>query len=124
MSASRLKSYVADVGCTGAHVAVTPTDPRRQLLLQLFQAALKRVDGRRCTDAAWRARAAAAPLPVWTAAVGKAASAMALDAHDALGAAQERVLLITKDLHVPPEARALPGVEIHESANTLSRSEE
>jgi glycerate 2-kinase len=98
---------------------VSSTDPRRQLLLELFQAGLKRVDGRRCTAAALRAASAAAPRRVWTAAVGKAASAMALGAHDALARAQERVLLITKDGHVPPEARALPGVEIHESAHPL-----
>jgi glycerate 2-kinase len=66
-----------------------------------------------------RAAGAWRPLRVWTAAVGKAASAMALGAHDALGSAQERLLLITKDGHVPPEARALPGVEIHESSHPL-----
>jgi hydroxypyruvate reductase len=98
---------------------VTSTDPRRQLLLELFQAALARVEGRRCTAAALRAAPAWHPLRVWTAAVGKAASAMALGAHDALGVTQERVLLITKDGHVHPEARALPGVEIHESAHPL-----
>jgi glycerate 2-kinase len=88
-------------------------------LLQLFQAGLARVEGRHCTAAALCASAAWRPLRVWTAAVGKAASAMALGAHDALGRAQERLLLITKDGHVPPEARALPGAEIHESAHPL-----
>jgi glycerate 2-kinase len=101
----------------GAQAAVTLTDPRRQLLLELFQAGLARVEGRHCTAAALRAASAWRPLKVWTAAVGKAASAMALGAHDALGSAQERLLLITKDGHVPPEARALPGAEIHESAH-------
>jgi hydroxypyruvate reductase len=98
---------------------VTSNDPRRQLLLELFQAALARVEGRHCTAAALRAAPAWRPRRVWTAAVGKAASSMALGAHDALGVAQERVLLITKDGHVPPEARALPGVEIYESAHPL-----
>lgn len=42
---------------------------------------------------------------------------MALGAHDALGASQERLLLITKDGHVAPEAFGLPGAEIHESAH-------
>jgi hydroxypyruvate reductase len=98
---------------------VTSTDPRRQLLLELFQAGLTRVEGRRCTAAALRDAAASHPLRVWTAAVGKAASAMALGADDALGTAQERVLLITKDGHVAPEARLLPGVEIHETAHPL-----
>jgi hydroxypyruvate reductase len=98
---------------------VTSNDPRRQLLLELFQAALARVEGRHCTAAALRAAVLWRPRRVWTAAVGKAASSMALGAHDALGVVQERVLLITKDGHVPPEARALPGVEIHESAHPL-----
>jgi hydroxypyruvate reductase len=98
---------------------VTSTDPRRKLLLELFQAALTRVDGRRCTAEALRGAATAQAPRVWTAAVGKAASAMALGAGDALGAAQERVLLITKDGHVSPEARLLPGVEILESAHPL-----
>ena len=96
---------------------MTLTDPRRRLLLELFQAGLARVEGRHCTAAALRAASAWRPLKVWTAAVGKAASAMALGAHDALGSAQERLLLITKDGHVPPEARALPGAEVHESAH-------
>lgn len=56
---------------------------------------------------------------VWIAAIGKAASAMALGAHDVLGASVERVLMITKDGHVEPEAYALPGVEIHESAHPV-----
>ncbi|HEY4773003.1 MAG TPA: DUF4147 domain-containing protein, partial [Steroidobacteraceae bacterium] len=97
---------------------MTSSDPRRQLLLELFQAGLTRVEGRRCTGAALRA-AAWRPLRVWTAAVGKAASAMALGAYDVLGAAQQRLLLITKDGHVAPEARALPGAEFHESAHPL-----
>jgi glycerate 2-kinase len=87
------------------------------LLLELFQAGVMRVEGRRCTAAALRASGAARPARVWTAAVGKAASSMALGARDALGASQERLLLITKDGHVAPEAFGLPGAEIHESAH-------
>ena len=34
---------------------------------------------------------------------------MALGAHDALGASQERLLLITKDGHVAPEAFGIAG---------------
>src|SRR5580700_9069127 len=117
-SADPSSSYVADIGCPGARVAVTSSDPRRKLLLELFQAGLARVEGGRCTSAALRAMAWR-PLRVWSAAVGKAASSMALGAYDALGGVQERVLLITKDGHVAPEARALPGVEIHESAHPL-----
>jgi hydroxypyruvate reductase len=70
-------------------------DPRRELLLGLFQAGLARVDGRRCVSAALTREAPAAP--VYVAAVGKAATAMALGAHDALGGAIERTLIITRD---------------------------
>ena len=93
-------------------------DPRRQLLLELFQAGVTRVDGRRCTREALRTQSSGAKR-VWTAAVGKAASAMALGAYDALGAAQERILIITKDGHVDPETRRLPGAEIYESSHPL-----
>jgi hydroxypyruvate reductase len=98
---------------------VTSIDPRRQLLLELFQAGLARVDGRRCTRDALCGVAIGPTARVWTAAIGKAASAMTLGARDALGAAQERVLLITKDGHVDPEARLLPDAEIYESAHPL-----
>jgi len=98
---------------------VTLIDPRRQLLLELFQAGVTRVEGRRCTAAALRTGAAAGAARIWTAAIGKAASAMALGAHDALGDSQERILLVTKDGHVAPETRLLPGAEIYESAHPL-----
>jgi glycerate 2-kinase len=98
---------------------VTSSDPRRQLLLELFQAGVSRVDGRRCTAETLRTAAALRARRVWTAAVGKAASAMALGARDALGASQEQILLITKDGHVDAEARVLPGAEIYESAHPL-----
>ena len=44
---------------------------------------------------------------------------MALGAHDALGDAIKRVLIITKDDHVAPQAQRLPGVEIHESSHPV-----
>ena len=97
---------------------MTSIDPRRQLLLELFQTGVTRVDGRRCTREALRTMTASNGR-VWTAAIGKAASAMALGAHDALGACQERILLITKDGHVDPAARLLPGAEIYESSHPL-----
>ena len=74
--------------------AAAAIDPRRELLLALFQAGLARVDGRRCVR---EALAAGASGPVWLAAVGKAATAMALGAHDALAGAIERTLIITRD---------------------------
>ena len=70
-------------------------DPRRNLLLELFQAGLARVHGRNCVRAALTPAAPA--MPVWVAAVGKAATAMALGAHDALGSAIERTLIITRE---------------------------
>jgi glycerate 2-kinase len=57
--------------------------------------------------------------PVWIAAIGKAASAMTLGAHDVLGVSIERTLVITKDDHVAPQLHALPNVEIHESAHPV-----
>ena len=44
---------------------------------------------------------------------------MVLGAHDALGPALERTLLITKDGHVAPQAHALPNVEIFESSHPM-----
>jgi glycerate 2-kinase len=81
--------------CTGAELAEA-TDPRRRLLLELLQAGLQRVDGRRCVREALR-RTTAPAAHVWVAAVGKAAVSMALGAHDALGGAIERTLIITHD---------------------------
>lgn len=54
----------------------------------------------------------AAPLaaPVWIAAVGKAATSMALGAQDALGAAIERTLIITRDAQPLCEFRIAPQV--------------
>jgi hydroxypyruvate reductase len=90
-------------------------EARRRILLELFQAGLARVDGRRCVNEALRPSAA----PVWVAAIGKAASSMALGAHDALGGSIKRVLVVTKDAHVAPQIHSLPGVEIHESAHPV-----
>lgn len=78
-------------------------DPRRELLLGLFQAGLARVDGRRCVRSALADQALAAP--VYLAAVGKAAATMALGAHDVLDSAIERTLIITRDA---PDLSAFP----------------
>jgi len=91
--------------CAGAELADAP-DPRRELLLGLWQAALQRVDGRRCVREALTGLAPA-PARVWLAAVGKAAESMALGAHEALGAAIERTLLITRD--APTAAQFVAG---------------
>ena len=81
--------------CAGAEPA-DASDPRRELLLGLLRAGLERVDGRRCVREALTEPAAAA-AHVWLAAIGKAAESMALGAHEALGAAIERTLLIARD---------------------------
>jgi glycerate 2-kinase len=94
---------------------VNSTDPRRRLLLELFQSGLDSVSGRRSVAKALSGSAG----PVWIAAIGKAASAMTLGAHDVLGVSIERTLVITKDDHVAPQLHALPNVEIHESAHPV-----
>ena len=101
---------------------MTARDPRRHLLLTLLRAALAAVDGRACTRAALTAQAGtllAGAGEVRVAAVGKAAAAMALGAHDALKERIARTLIITKDGHVDPQARQLPAVEIHESGHPV-----
>jgi len=93
---------------------------RRSLLLELLHAGLERVEGRRCVRATLLARPPAPPgTPVWAAAIGKAASAMALGAVDALGSSLERLLVVTKSGHLAPELLALRGVEAHESAHPV-----
>lgn len=91
--------------------------PQRRVLLELLRTALAAVDGRRCTYEALRARAL--ERPVWAAAVGKAAAAMALGAADALGARLERLLLVTKDGHAGAEVLRIAGVEVHESGHPV-----
>jgi hydroxypyruvate reductase len=94
-------------------------DWRHRLLLDLLQAGLARVDGRRCVREALRARPLPPDVPVWAAAVGKAASAMALGAVDALGPTLERLLVITKAGHLAPELLSLSHVEAHEGAHPV-----
>ena len=101
--------------CAGAELGPS-SDPRRELLLSLLQAALACVDGRRCVREALAGGGAGEALgaegPVWLAAVGKAAPAMALGALDALGARVTRALVITREAHTPPELERVRGVEI------------
>lgn len=92
-------------------------DARRRLLLDLLQAALSAVHGRTVTRAALAGRTD--PRPVHLAAVGKAAASMALGAHDALGAALESTLIITKDGHAEAAARQLPSVEVIEASHPV-----
>jgi hydroxypyruvate reductase len=100
---------------------VTDNDPRRQLLLELLQAGLAAVDGRRRTaDTLKPLIAASNPATRYhVAAVGKAACAMALGAHDALGGSILRMLIIAKDGHLEVGVESLPGVEIMESSHPM-----
>ncbi len=88
-------------------------NPRR-LLLELFDAALRAVDGRACVARHLRERAIQPPVEVF--AIGKAASGMALGARDALGSGIGRMLVITKTGHSDPELEG-PGVLQLESAH-------
>ncbi|HEY7996500.1 MAG TPA: DUF4147 domain-containing protein [Steroidobacteraceae bacterium] len=85
-------------------------------MLALFQAALERVEGARCVRAALQPEAAALTAPVWVAAVGKAAGAMARGAYEALGAAIEHTLIITA---AGAEAASAAAVEVWRGAHPL-----
>jgi glycerate 2-kinase len=100
---------------------VSGSDPRRQLLLELLQAGLAAVDGRRRTAECLTALigATGAQQSYHVAAVGKAACAMALGARDALGASILRMLIIAKDGHLEAALSALPAVEVIESSHPL-----
>ena len=81
---------------------MTDSTVARRLLLEVFAAALRAVDGRTVVGRALAAR----PLdgPVWICAIGKAAQSMALGACDVLGSRVLGGLLITKSGHVDPSA--------------------
>jgi len=73
----------------------------RQALTEIYAAAVQAADGQRCTRTALEAR----PLqgPVWLAAIGKAAGAMAAGAIDALGRQVISSLVVTKDRTSVPQ---------------------
>jgi glycerate 2-kinase len=76
------------------------------------------VDGRRCVSHALRTATAHADRPIWIAAIGKAAFAMAAGAHEALGPAIERTLIITRDR--PPATLSAPvAAEVLYAAHPL-----
>jgi glycerate 2-kinase len=78
------------------------------LLLALLEGALKRVSGRASVRTALEKKALTGP--VWVAAVGKAATSMALGAQDVLKGAIERTLIITRDAEPLKEFRTPPEV--------------
>ena len=101
----------------GTQMTADAIDPRRELLLMLLQAGLRRVDGRRCV----REALASAPevAPVWVAAVGKAAVTMALGAHEALGTAIESTLVITRDGEGLSELTTRTDAEVYLSSHPV-----
>jgi hydroxypyruvate reductase len=88
----------------------------RRVLLELFDAALRAVDGRACVARFLRESRIEPPIEVF--AVGKAASAMALGARDVLGGGIERMLVITKIGHSDPALEG-HGVRQLESAHPV-----
>jgi hydroxypyruvate reductase len=88
----------------------------RRVLLELFDAAIRAVDGRKSVELALRDFG---PRPVAVFAIGKAASAMARGAQAALGARIVELLVITKDGHVDPELMRLPCATILETAHPV-----
>jgi hydroxypyruvate reductase len=95
--------------------AAASMNPRR-ILLELFDAALRAVDGRESVRIALQARI---PGPVAVFAVGKAASAMTLGARDALGDAIESTFVVTKDGHVDPRLTRNSSTTILETAHPV-----
>lgn len=88
----------------------------RRILLELFDAALRAVDGRACV--ARFLREANVQPPVELFAIGKAASSMARGARDVLGPGIERMLIITKLGHSDPALEG-PGVTQLESPHPM-----
>jgi hydroxypyruvate reductase len=87
----------------------------RRVLLELFDSALRAVDGRECVEELLR-HSPGKRASVF--AIGKAASAMALGAQGALGARIEELFVVTKEGHVDPQLHGA-GVTILESAHPV-----
>ena len=83
-----------------------------------MQTGLHAVDGRRCVHQALRAGPPTTG-PVWVAAVGKAAWAMAAGACEALGSRVERTLIITRDASPPGSPLPGAGAEVLYGAHPL-----
>jgi glycerate 2-kinase len=89
----------------------------RRILLELFDAALRAVDGRACVAKFLERAKIGTRVEVF--AIGKAASSMALGAHDALAARIDGTLVITKDGHVDPGLARTPRVTAFECAHPV-----
>jgi glycerate 2-kinase len=89
----------------------------RRILLDVFDVALRAVDGRASVDRFLRETQLPGPIEIF--AIGKAASSMARGAQVALGSAVERMLVITKDGHTDPALDAVFGVTQLQSAHPV-----
>jgi hydroxypyruvate reductase len=87
----------------------------RRFLFELFDAALRAVDGRCVVERFLRAPPASESVAIF--AIGKAASAMTCGAHAALAGSIVETLVITKDGHGGPELERLPGTTLLETAH-------
>lgn len=88
----------------------------RRVLVEIFDSALRAVDGRACTARFLRGHKLS---DVAVFAVGKAAAAMALGAHDALGNAIRSTLVVTKHGHSDPELSRIRGALQLEAAHPV-----
>jgi hydroxypyruvate reductase len=88
----------------------------RRVLLELFDAAIRAVDGHTCVAAALRALE---PGPVELFAIGKAAAAMTRGAYAALGEHIGQALLVTKDGHADPEVSRFANLTLMECAHPV-----
>ncbi len=92
----------------------------RRLLLDMYAAAIERVNGRACVARFLSSSPVGAVAPrVAIAAVGKAAGSMTLGALDALGRRVQQALVITKTDHVEAELAQHTLVELLESAHPV-----
>jgi glycerate 2-kinase len=89
----------------------------RHTLLELLDAGLRAVHGRTAVEA--HLPRLVQPRHAQVFAIGKAASSMARGARTVLGDAIQQMLVITKDGHVDPELRDVPGITVIESAHPL-----
>jgi len=92
----------------------------RHTVLELFDAALRAVDGRTCVERVLRYSGYEGMIAIF--AVGKAASAMTLGALQSFGDQVESALVITKDGHVDPALSADARVTVIESAHPMPDS--
>jgi hydroxypyruvate reductase len=88
----------------------------RRLLLELFDGALRAVDGHACVGNSLRGVGGG---PVELFAAGKAASSMTSGAYAALGDRVRRALVITRDGHVGADVGRLQGALVIESAHPV-----